>query len=154
HRLALTGGDEGTLAGREVHRVADRERLRPLDEPLDDRVVLRLGDEEPRPRLARLSLVEEAAEERAVDRHLEVGVVEDDVGRLAAQLEGHLLDGAGSELLNAPADLRRAGERDLVDERARAQLLAALGAAPVDDVDDALREIGLVDDLRELERRA
>ena len=77
----------GPCAVPEVRRIADGELPGALDQARDHLVVQLLGDEETRARLAGLPLVEEAAEERAVDRHVEVGVVEDDVGRLAAQLE-------------------------------------------------------------------
>ena len=42
-------------------------------------------------------------------------VVEDDVGTLAAKLQGDLAAGAGQLPLNAAADRRGAGEGDLVD---------------------------------------
>ena len=53
-----------------------------------------------------------------------VGVLEDDVRRLAAELERRLLDRAGGELHDPPADDGRAGERDLVDVGVRGELLA------------------------------
>jgi hypothetical protein len=43
----------------------------------------------------------------------QVGVGEDHVGRLAAQLQGDPLDGPGGPLHDAPPDLGRAGEGDL-----------------------------------------
>src|SRR5437870_7193907 len=63
HRRALARGDERALRGAEVHRVADGELPGALDQARDHLVVQLLGDEEPRARLARLPLVEEAAEE-------------------------------------------------------------------------------------------
>ncbi len=44
-----------------------------------------------------------------------VGVVEDDVGRLAAQFQRHALDGAGSGSSDLLACTGRAGEADHVD---------------------------------------
>jgi len=68
---------------------------------------LACGDRVPNPLVRRLH--------DALDRLVDRGVVEDDVGRLPAELEGQLLarsgDGAGDRL----AHLGRAGERDLVD---------------------------------------
>ena len=57
-------------------------------------------------------------------RRGEVGVGEDDVGALAAELEGHplhLVGAAGHDLL---ADLGRAGEADLADQRVGDEPLA------------------------------
>ena len=53
-------------------------------------------------------------------RPLEVGVVEHDGGRLAAQLEEQALHRRGALLHDPPADRGRAGERDEVDLAATA----------------------------------
>ena len=62
--------------------------------------------------------------DHALDGAVEVGVLEDDERRLAAELERQLLAAAGGRLADDPADFGRAGEGDLVDvgmvdERAR-----------------------------------
>ncbi len=54
---------------------------------------------------------------RAVDGRVEVGVGEDDVRALAAQLEGDPLERVGGVPHDDLADLGRAGEGDLVDAR-------------------------------------
>ena len=58
-------------------------------------------------------MVEEDRVGRALDR-AGVGVVEDDVGALAAELERDLVQVARRGLHDQLADLGRAGERDLV----------------------------------------
>ena len=78
-------------------------------------------------------------------------VVEDDVGGLAAELEGDLLVGAGDRLGDRLADVGRAGEGDLVDVRVLDQRVAGLAGAG-DDVDDARRQVGLLADLGEQQR--
>ena len=72
-------------------------------------------DQDPRARAAVLAGVAEHRRRRRGRGGLEVGVGEDDVRRLAAELERHPLDrlrGAGGD---PAADLGRAGERDLGD---------------------------------------
>ena len=49
------------------------------------------------------------------DRSVDVGVLEDDVGGLAAQLQRYLLDVRGSRPHDGAPNLGRAGEGDLVD---------------------------------------
>ena len=66
---------------------------------------------------AHLALIDEHAEERAVDGRLEIGVGEEDVRRLAAELERDLLQRAGGAAHDDAADFGAAGERDLVDVR-------------------------------------
>ena len=100
--------------------VADHDLAGAVDEQADELVVDRPRHERTGARLAHLAVVEERAPQHAGGGEVEVGVVEHDVGRLAAELEGHLLHGARRELHDAPADLGRAGERDLVDQRVAA----------------------------------
>ncbi len=98
-----------------------------------------------------MTLVEEDAVDDALDRLVHGGVVEDDVGGLAAELEGHLLVGAGDGTGDGLADVGGAGEGDLVDARVlddRATGLAGAG----EDVDDTRREVGLLADLGEEQR--
>ena len=82
---------------------------------------MRLGDaflhEQARAGAADLALVEPDGVDHALDRAVEIGVVEDDEGRLAAELQRQLLAGAGGRLADDAADLGRAGEGDLVDVR-------------------------------------
>jgi hypothetical protein len=64
---------------------------------------------------ADLALVEPDGIDHAFDRRVEIGIVEDDEGRLAAQFQRQLLAGSGRGLADDAADLGRAGEGDLVD---------------------------------------
>jgi hypothetical protein len=92
-----------------------------------------------------VTLVEVDPVDDALDRLVERAVVEDDVGRLAAELERQLLAGAGELALNRLADLRGAREGHLVDpgghERGSRRAVAG------NDVDDARRELGLAQDV-------
>ena len=58
----------------------------------------------------------EAAEQRALDGQVEVGVGHHDQRVLAAQLEAGRLQVAPAQLADARADVGRAGEADLVDQ--------------------------------------
>ena len=151
--VALRRAHQRAHAGRHVHGVADLDALDAGDHLLDELVVDLLVHQHARPGLADLALVHEGAEERAEGGGVEVGVVEDDVGRLAAELERDLLQGAGAELHDAAADLGRAGEGDLADVGMGRELLAGRAARTADDVDHAGGHAGLGADLAEHERR-
>ena len=74
---------------------------------------------------------------------LEVGVREDHVRGLSAELERHALDRLRGEGSDLPADLGRAGERDLGDVGVLDDPLADRAPGPADDVQDALRQAGI-----------
>ena len=99
-----------------------------------------------------LTLVEEDADLGAFDRLVELGVVEDDVGGLAAELERARNQALGGRFGDAVADFGRAREGELVEARVVKHGLARAGAAAGDDVDDAGGE-HLVEELAELEER-
>src|SRR5207249_11933376 len=69
----------------------------------------------------------------------EWGIVEHDVGGLAAELEGQGLVGARDAGRDPPPDLRRAGKRDLVHPGVANERHTDF-AGPRDDVDDARSE--------------
>src|SRR5260221_575212 len=66
---------------------------------------------------AHLALAVEDPERGAAERGVEVGVGEHDVGRLAAQLERHLLHRVCRGAHDVLAYLGRAGEREFVHHR-------------------------------------
>ena len=76
----------------------------------------------------------------------EVGVVEHDVGRLPAQLEEHLLQRGRTRRHDAPTGGGRARERHHVDPGVARQDLTELVIGRRDDVDDPIRDVGLVRD--------
>ena len=81
-----------------------------------------------------------------------VEVVEQDVGRLAAELEGDLLDRLGAELGDPLAGAGGAGERHHVDVGVGGDRLADDRAEAGHEVEHAGRQADLVDDLGEDER--
>src|SRR5690606_6448744 len=115
--LQLLGRDQRPDPRLRVERVAGLEASGTLDDLRDELVVDRLVDQEPRAGRARLARVVEDPAERAPGRGLEVRVGEDDVRRLAAQLERDRLHRFGRLAHDLLPDLGRARERDLVDAR-------------------------------------
>ena len=77
-------------------RIAGGQRGGALGELLDEGVGDRRVDDEPLGRHADLALVGERAEHRRIDRRVEIGVVEHDQRRLAAELEQHGLEMFGA----------------------------------------------------------
>ena len=83
---------------------------------------------------------------------VEVGVGKDDVGALAAQLEGHALQRAPALLADLAADDGRAGEGDLVDPGVVDQR-GARGAVAGEHVERSLGEARLQRQLAQAKRR-
>ena len=100
---------------------------------------------------ADVTLVEEDPVDDALDGLVDGSVVEDDVRRLAAELERDLLGRPRRRLRNRPPDGCRAGEGDLVDIRMVDECGTGVPGAR-DDVDDPRGQVGLLEDLREEER--
>jgi hypothetical protein len=74
--------------------------------------------------MARSSDAEETPPGRPGQRRLQIGVVEQDLRRLAAQLEEQPLQRGPGLLHDPPADRRGAGERDEVNARIEGEYLA------------------------------
>src|SRR4029079_8717943 len=88
HAVAGRGRDERAHLRLRIERVADADLLRVAGEARDDVVVDRWLDEHARARLAALARRVVDRPDRARDRVVEVGVGEDEVRALAAELEG------------------------------------------------------------------
>ena len=89
---------------------------------------------------ADFALIDEDAEERAVDGGFEIGVGEENVGRLAAEFEGDALHSIGGLFHDDLADGGAAGEGDLVYVGMLNERSAAGFSEAGDDVDDAWRQ--------------
>ena len=149
--LELGGSDDRADVGRLVQGIADPELRHPRPQLRVKCVRDALGRQQARPSAADLPLVEPDRVDDALDRAVDIGVLEHDEGRLAAELERQLLACSRGRLADGAADLGRAGEGDLVD--------ALLGderrpgrAVSGDDVDDARRQPRLDADFGEGER--
>jgi hypothetical protein len=144
HRPDLGGGVECVTHG---------QRRGERAQGVDDLVVPRAGGEYPGAEVAGLPVVEQSGREQVVADlgQVEVGVVEDDRGRLAAQFQGHRAEQAAAGFRDAPARGGGAGEGDLVHVAVLDQVGAGLPAAR-DDVDHTRRDACVRDGLREQER--
>src|SRR6185295_15922233 len=110
HRRDDSADIDGLVSG-----VSHPQGLHASAEPGIDRLGDALLDDQARAGAADLSLVEPDGVHHALDRAVEVGVVEDHEGGLAAELQGELLAGARRGLADEAADLGGTGEGELVD---------------------------------------
>ena len=115
-----------------------------VDELADELVVDLVVHEEARRRHAHLAGIAILEGAHQLGRALDVGVVEHQHRRVAAELHGGALHVAGGQRVQMLADRHRAGERDLADDRVRDQVLGDLGRHAVDEVDHARRHAGVV----------
>ena len=95
----------------------------------------------------------ERGRQGVVHGRLEIRVGEDDVGALAAELEGDPLDRAGRAAQQRPGGVEAPGQRDHVDRVAVGQRLADALARPQDEVDHAGRDAGLLEQPGQVDRR-
>ena len=140
--------DLRALERRGLKGVADLVLGRALLESLNKLVVDATLHKDARPRAAALAVVIKNAKVDPRNRILDVGIVEHDVGALAAELERDLLQvRACSSLHDLPADDGAARKGDLVDVHVRGNGSARRLAKAGQDVDDAGREAGFFDEL-------
>ena len=149
--VAVRGAGQRPGLGLLVERAAEADPSGAVHDRVDELVVDRLLDDEPGAGRADLAGVQEHGGEREVERDLEIGVGEDDVGVLAAELQGDLLHGAGGGGHDPAAGLQAAGERHQVDARVGRQRGAGLGAGAEHEVADAGGESGLLEQLHQVD---
>ena len=94
-------------------------------------------DEQPLAGGAALTGAEEARRHGRLGRQVEVRILEDDHGTVAAELEHQGLSDRG--LRHLASGLRRANEPDAVGPRTSGDLVADHRAGPGDEVEDAPR---------------
>ena len=92
----------------------------------------------------------ECAPQRAVEREIEIGVVEDDLRVFAAHLERNLLEGGGGALRDQRAHRARAGEADGAHIGMLDQRRSRRRAGAADDVDHARRQARIDERLDEV----
>ncbi|MCY1200129.1 hypothetical protein D9M72_115550 [compost metagenome] len=155
--LQLFGGRLRADHGAGVERMALADRGHALECALHEAVVDRFLDQRARRAGADLALVQRE-HGKAFQRLVEEGVVggqhvlEEDVGRLAAQLQRHRDQVLRRVLHDQPAGGGLAGERHLADARARCQRLAGFQPEAVDHIDHARRQ-QVADDLHQHQDR-
>lgn len=144
--VELDLGDLRALESVGSEGVANDVLGRTLLELLNELVVDALLHVDARAGTAALAVVEEDAKVDPGDGVVDVGVLEDDVGRLATELESDLLQvGGGGGLEDLAADDGGAGESDLVDVHVGRESGTGDLAETRDDVNDTRGEAGLLD---------
>ena len=122
-------------------------------EPLAERVVDRVEDDDAARRSAALPRVRERRGDGPFDGAVEIGVVTDDERVLAAELQTRLREAAAGRLGDRAAGRGGAGEADEVDARMLDERQARLASEPLDDVEHARRQARLEAEPREPPRR-
>ena len=144
--VALPRRDHRAADGAGVGRIARLEPGHRRRRRLDGLVVAGPRHHQAGGDRAALAGVHRRGERRHRARAGEIGVVEHQERRLAAEFEEHLLQRRGAVGHHGPARVRRPGERHHVDARILRQQRTDAVVAGGDDVDDAGREVGVLDD--------
>ena len=100
-----------------IEAVAHLQRGHPGGQLLGERVLHRLVDVEAVGGGAGLAHVAHLGDHGAIDGGIDVGILEDDEGRIAAEFHGRVDDAVGGLVQELAADLGRAGEGDDADAR-------------------------------------
>ena len=148
----MAGGGERTHLGLWIERIAHANRFGERQELLEERIGDLLLQQQPRSRDASLPLIVEDREGRAAHGGIERGVVEDDVGALAAEFELHALQISRRSLHDFAAGNGGAGEGNLVDAFVLGKVLAGGVSVARHDVDDAGRKADLGHQLGDAQR--
>ena len=144
--VVLNLADLGALESSLVERITDDILFSACLEGLDKLVVDALLYVDARSGAAALAVVEVDAKVDPVDGLLDIGVVEHDIRRLAAQLESNLLEvGGGGGLHDSTPNERGTGEGDLVNIHMRGDGGTGDLAESRDDVENTGGEASLLD---------
>src|SRR5258708_11444068 len=146
--------DDWSDGHRWIARIAVFERLHVGGEAIDELVIDARVHDDPVRAHADLALMEEPADDSRPYRMFQVGVVEDDEWRVAAELQCHPLElrGLHRKRTDMSAHPRRTRERDQTGNRVRGEWITDLRARADDDVEKTRREARLFTDLRNEER--
>ena len=152
--VVLDLADLRTLEGLGIEGVTNLVGSGALLECLEELVVDVLLDKDTGTGAAALAVVEVDAKVDPRNGLLNVGVVKDNVGRLATKLEGDLLQvGGGSSLHDGATNNGGASKGNLVNVHVRGNGGTGSLAEAGDQVEDTSREAGLLDELSENESR-
>ena len=134
-------------------RVADRQVAGLLGEPADVVVVDPLVHDVPPGRHADLALVQERSPRARRRRLVQVGVVQHDQRRVAAEFEVHALEVLSGERADLAAGRGRAGERDHARPRGSVTSASPASGAAGQHVQQPLGQPGLLEDRGRARRR-
>lgn len=152
--LELELRDLGTLEGVDGEGVTELVLGGTLLEASDEFVVDLLVDQDTRTGAAALAVVEEDTKVGPRDSVVNVGIVEDNVGRLATQLESDLLQVTlGSGLQDHTANDGRTSEGNLVDVHVVGDGVTGHTTETRDDVDNTGGEASLLNEFTHVQTR-
>ena len=143
--LAVLGGDERAGLCLVIGRAADLDLIGALHQGVDELIVQGLFHDDAGACGADLAGVEEGAIEGVVHGNVEVGIGEDDVRVLAAELERSALDGLRRILGDDLAGDQATGKGDHVYIRVLGERVAAVSASAGDEVAYAVRQTALLE---------
>ncbi len=106
-------------------------------------------DDQPAGRRAALAGGAEGAPERAFDGQIEIGIFHDDLGVLAAEFERYAFEILAAHRRDLAADGGGTGKRNQLHILMTHQRRADIFAAAMDQIDDARRHAGFVENLDE-----
>lgn len=152
--VELELGDLRTLEGILSERVTELVLRGTLLEASDELVVDAFLDQHARAGATALTVIEEDTEVGPRDGVVDVSIVENNVGRLATQLKGDLLEVAlGRSLEDQTANLGRTSEGNLVDVHVVRDGVTSNTTQARDDVDNTLGEASFLDQLTHVQTR-
>ena len=151
HLGAVGVADHRADVGLRLQPAAQAQPARVLGDALDELRRETLVDVDALGGGADLAGVEQRGPGHARHGDVEVGVLGDDEGVFATQLEVQLLHLVGGEARDLAAGLQAAGEGDDTHARIEHERLARLASVAGDDVDDAGRQV--IEDVGEGQRR-
>ena len=140
HAIVLLFADQRAHLGFAIERRAQFDVLGLFGHGIDKLFVDRLLHQDAAAGGTNFALVDEHAEQRAIDGGFEIGIGEKNVGRFAAEFERDALHRVGSLLDDDFADRGAAGKGDLVDVGMLHQRRSAGFAEAGNDVDHAGRQ--------------
>ena len=132
HPGLLALSDQRADVGRLVGGIADLQARHHVGQRVDNLIAAPLADQDAGLSYAGLPVVHQACGLQFPDRLTDVGVVENDRRRLAAELEAHPLELLTAQRGDAASDRTGPGERHLVHTGMAHQRLAHIGAAGKD----------------------
>ena len=151
--VVLFLADQRAHLGVAIERRAQLDLFRFLGHGIDEFLVNRLLDQDAAACRTDLALVDEDAEQRAVDGGLEIGVGEKDVGRLASEFKRDAFHSVRRLLHDDLADRRAAREGNFVHVGMLYERGAGGFSEAGNDVYDSRRKPNLAEPFRKLECR-
>src|SRR5579859_2131932 len=133
--------DHWSDGDRWIARITVFERLHVSNEAIDELIVNTRVHDDPVRAHANLALMEKTADDGRPYRMFQVGIVEDNERRVAAELQRHPLElrSLHRERTDMSAHRRRARKRDQAGNRVRGEWITDLRERADDDVEEARR---------------